>query len=176
MGRWGLALQAVGRRSGLAGVLVAAGGAAATVAAAMPWWQARAELQLLSASQGRVVSSLGGWQHAIGWTAATAGMLALTLGALLAVDRHPGWTRPAAVAAGLVLVGCAAVGLARDPGLGAFPDEDGALADLRSVTDDLPVEVDLELTVTRGAGPWWVTVAAGAVLVGTLSARELDRH
>lgn len=175
-GRWATAIEPLLRRSGVAGLVVAAGGGAAVATIAGSWWQARARLEMLGATQDRVVTAVEGWQHLLGWGTALAGVAAVTLGLLLAFDRHPGWTRPAALGAGGVMFGAGIAGWWYRPRLGGFPDTDRSLRDLRDLTGSLPVDVDLSLHVTRGVGPSLALAAAVAVVLGILAARDLDRH
>lgn len=164
------------RRSGLAGLVVAIGGALAIASATAPWWEAHAELTLAGASQGRAVTALAGWQHLPGVLTIAAGVVAVTLGLALAFDRHPGWTRPASLAAGAVAAVGASIGTWSTPALTRFPDRRRALADLRDVVDELPVGVELTLAVVRGHGAALAGIAAGIIVLGVASARELDRR
>jgi hypothetical protein len=170
------ALVAVGRASGLAGLLAAAAGVAAVAAAFQPWHEATAELAMLGAAEDRAVVSLLGWATLPGLAAGVAGVVAAALGLTLAVDRHPGWTRRGLLGAAGVLLVAGAFGQLRRPTLDRFPDESGALADLRAVVDELPRGVELTLSVRPGAGATIVLVAAALLLAAVASARELDAH
>lgn len=170
------ALVAVGRGSGLAGVLVAGGGLAAVVAGSQPWFEAAAELAMLGAAEDRAVVTLLGWSTVPGVAAAIAGAVAAVLGVALAVDRHPGWTRRALLASAVVLAACGTVAQLLRPTLDRFPDEAGALADLRAVIGELPRGVELTLSVRAGAGATIALVAAAAVVIGVAAARDLDAH
>jgi hypothetical protein len=164
------------RPSGLAGLAVAIGGLASAAAVAITWHEARAELAMLGTSQDRAITTVAGWQLPWGVAAAVAGLVALVVGAALAIDRHPGWTRPVTLSAGSLVLACGASSFLRRPSLGWFPDRRGALSELRSVTDALPVGVDLRLTVHLGPGPYVATGGALLILIGVLAARELDRR
>lgn len=173
-GRWGAVRDLLLRRSGLAGLLITVGGVVTTLAVASAWHVARAELEMLGAAEARVVTSVAGWQMGWAWAAALAGLVATFLGAALALDRHPGWTRPATIAAGAVALVSGVVPLVWLPRLDRFPDADGSLRDLREVAEALPVGVELTLSVGAGAGPFLVVGGALAILIGVVSARELD--
>jgi hypothetical protein len=170
------ALASVGRGSGLAGLVVALAGVVAASTLARPWYEATAELSMLGTAESRAVTVVVGWATAPGWVAATAGAVAAVLGLALAVDRHPGWTRPTLLGAavGLAVAGTTAQ-LVR-PGLDRFPDARGALAELRAVAADLPEGVELTLTVRPGPGATTALVAGLAVLLATAAARDLDRR
>jgi hypothetical protein len=174
--RLGLTAELVLRGSGLAGVLVAVGGGAAVLALAVPWQVARAELAMLGDVQDRTVTELAGWQL-LPWgaLAAIGGAVAVVLGLTLAFDRHPGWTRPAALSAGSVTVVSGVVAVLHRRRLGGFPDGDGSLADLRAVADQLPVGVELSLSVEPAPGAVLAVLGGLLVVAGTLCARELDR-
>lgn len=168
------ALVAVGRGSGLAGLAACLAGVAAVVAAAQPWYEAAAELAMLGAAEDRAVVALLGWETVPGVAAGIAGVVAAALGCALAVDRHPGWTRRGLLAAAVVLAVTGLVAQVRRPALGRFPDEAGALADLRAVVDDLPMGVELTLSVRTGAGAAIALVAAAVVVAAVAAARDLD--
>lgn len=168
--------EAVGRGSGLAGLVLAAGGLLVLSSVVAPWWEAHAELALSGVAQGREVTSLEGWEHLAGIAGAAAGVVAAALGIALAIDRHPGWTRPAAMTAGAVAALAAAVGTWWQPSLGRFPDRGGSLGELRDVVDELPVDVELALTVVRGSGAVLAAIGAGLIVLGTAAARELDQR
>lgn len=168
--------ETIARRSGVAGLVVAAGGGCAAAGAVTPWWQAHAELSLSGVAQGRPVTGLLGVEHLAGVAAAGAAVVALLLGLSLAIDRHPGWTRPALLGAGGVAAATASVGTWWTPGLGRFPDRGGALGELRDVVGELPMDVELTLTVIRGPGTALTAIGAGLIVLGTAAARELDRR
>lgn len=168
------ALVAVGRGSGLAGVLAAAAGATAVATLGLPWHEAAAELTMLGAAEDRAVVSLVGLRTVPGVLAAAAGLVAGFLGAGLAVDRHPGWTRPGLLTAAGVLVTSGVVPLAWRPALDRFPDDSRALADLRAVVGELPTGVELALSVRAGVGASLAIAAGVAVIVAVCAARDLD--
>lgn len=170
------ALVAVGRGSGLAGLVAAAAGVTAVVAASQPWYEAAAELSMLGTAEDRAVVTLLGWSTIPGVVAGIAGAFAAALGLALAVDRHPGWARPGLLAAAIAIAAAGTAAQLWRPGLERFPDEAGALADLRAVVDELPRGVELTLSVRQGAG---VTIALGAaalVVLAVAAARDLDAH
>jgi hypothetical protein len=175
-GRLRLVRDLVLRPSGIAGLVVAIGGLAGSASLVITWHEARAELAMLGTSQDRAITTVAGWQLPWGVAAAVAGLVALVLGSALAIDRHPGWTRPVTLVAGSVVLACGASSFLRRPTLGWFPDRRGALSELRSVTDALPVGVELSLTVHLGSGPYVAAGGALMILVGVLAARELDRR
>lgn len=168
--------ETITRRSGVAGLVVAIGGGCAAAGAVTPWWQAHAELSLSGVAQGRPVTALLGVEHLAGLGAAAAAVVALVLGVSLTIDRHPGWTRPALLAAGGLAAATASVGTWWTPRLGRFADRGGALRELREVVGELPVDVELTLTVVRGPGAALTAVGAGLIVLGTAAARELDRR
>jgi hypothetical protein len=170
------ALEAVGRGSGLAGLAIAAAGTVVVVCAGRPWYAATAELAMLGEAEQRLVAVVPGWGAVPGALATVAGAIAALLGIGLALDRHPGWTRPALVIAAIVLTGAGTVGQLVRPGLDRFPDGAGALAELRAVRDDLPRGVELTLTVRPGLAATAALVAGIVVLIGVAAARDLDRR
>lgn len=168
------ALVAVGRGSGLAGVLAAAAGLTAVTTVGLPWHEAAAELTMLGAAEDRAVVALLGTRTAAGVLAAVVGLVAAGLGVALAVDRHPGWTRRGLLTTAGVLTVCGLVPWVWRPPLDRFPDESGALADLRAVVDELPVGVELALSVRAGLGASLSLAAGIAVVVAVCAARDLD--
>jgi hypothetical protein len=170
------AVAAVGRGSGLAGLTIALAGATAAACVVQPWHTATAELAMLGAAEQREVAVVAAWGSAFGIVAAAAGVVAGVLGAALALDRHPGWTRPTLVVAAAALTVTGTVAQVRRPGLDRFPDAAGALAELRAVRDDLPSGVELTLTVRPGIAATVALVAGLVVLLGVAAARDLDRR
>jgi hypothetical protein len=170
------ALVAVGRGSGLAGLVAAAAGVGAVVAATQPWYEAAAELSMLGESDDRAVVVLVGWSLIPGIVAALAGLVAAALGTALAIDRHPGWARRGLLAAAVTLAVAGTVPLLRRPRLDRFPDETGALGDLRAVVGELPVGVELAISVRPGIGPTTALVAAALIVAAVAAARDLDAH
>lgn len=168
------ALVAVGRGSGIAGLVAGLAGCAAAVAVLQPWYEAAAELAMLGAAEDRAVVTLLGWETLPGVAAGIAGVVVAVLGCALAVDRHPGWTRPGLLTAAVVLAVTGVVAQVRRPSLERFPDEAGALADLRAVLDELPTGVELTLSVRTGAGAAVALVAAAVVVAAVAAARDLD--
>ncbi|MEX1179040.1 MAG: hypothetical protein WEB09_11320 [Nitriliruptor sp.] len=169
-------VASITRGSGLAGGLAAIAGLAAVVSVTLPWSEVTAELSMLGVAEDRAVAAIAGWATIPGLVAGVAGLGAVGLGAALAVDRHPGWTRPGLLlaAAALALSGIAAQLLR--PSLDRFPDAAGAVDDLRTVAGDLPRGVELVLAVRTGAGATLTLVAGLAVLVAAAAARDLDRR
>lgn len=169
-------LGPVVRRSGLAGLAAAVAGGVAVASGPAAWWEVRAELTLSGTTQARTVVTLDGLDQVPGLLVVLGGALVVVLGLALAVDRHPGWSRPALLSgAGLIGAGAAA-GSWPPPTLGRFPDPEGALAQLRATSADLPVGVELGLEVARAAGAAQAAAAAVIVVVAVLAARELDRR
>lgn len=168
------ALVAIGRGSGIAGLVAALAGGAAAVAVTRPWYEAAAELAMLGAAEDRAVVTLLGWETVPGVVAGVAGVIAAVLGCALAVDRHPGWTRPGLLTAAIVLAVAGVVAQVHRPSLDRFPDEAGALADLRAVLNDLPMGVELTLSVRTGSGAAIALVAAAVVVAAVAAARDLD--
>lgn len=164
------------RRSGLAGLVAALAGGVAIAAGPAAWWEVSAELTLSGATQARTVVTLDGTDSLPGWSVLLGGVTVVALGLALAVDRHPGWTRPALLS-GAGLIGAGAIaGSWPPPTLGRFPDPDGALTQLRATSTDLPVGVELTLEVARAEGAWLAGAAAILTLAAVLAARELDRR
>lgn len=161
------------RRSGIAGVVVALGGAAAVVAATRPWYHAVAEVAMLGREQARAVASLPGvpgtW---MGWAALVCGVGAVLLGVAVAVDRPPAPARLVLLGLGAVVLGVGVAAL-----LGPAPDvariAGGDGTQLVSLGQRLPSGVGLDLRVGRGIGAWLAAIGGGMVVVGTLSVRDL---
>lgn len=170
------ALVAVGRGSGLAGLVASAAGIAAVVAAWQPWYEAAAELTMLGADEERAVVVLLGWTLLPGLVAGLAGVVAAVLGTALAIDRHPGWARRGLLAAAVTLAVAGTVGQLYRPPLDRFPDEAGALGDLRAVVGELPIGVELTLSVRPGIGATLSLVAAALIVTAVAAARDLDAH
>jgi hypothetical protein len=170
------ALEAVGRSSGVAGLAIAAAGFAVVLCATQPWHAAIAELLMLGDAEQRTVAVIPGWGSVPGALALASGAVAALLGTGLALDRHPGWTRPVLLTAAVVMTASGTVGQLVRPGLDRFPDGAGALAELRAVRDDLPSGVELTLTVRPGLSATVALVAGIVVLVGVAAARDLDRR
>lgn len=159
------------RPAGLAGVLVAVGGATAVLATTRPWYETVADLEMLGRTDGRVVASLTGVpETAPGWATLVLGVAAVVLGISVALDRPAPWTVPALAGIAAALALTALWAALTGPTLGAVvADEASSLLALR---DGLPTGVTLELTVRRGVGPWFVVMAAVAVGIGALGARD----
>lgn len=170
------ALVAMGRGSGLAGLVAAGAGVAAVVAVAKPWYEAAAELSLLGAADDRAVVVLVGWTVVPGIVAGVAGLVAAALGTALAIDRHPGWARRGLLVAAFAMAVAGTVAQLHRPSLDRFPDDASALSDLRAVVDELPVGVELTLSVRPGIGSAVAIVAAALVVVAVAAARDLDAH
>jgi hypothetical protein len=168
------ALVAVGRGSGLAGLVAAVAGLAAIATVALPWHEAAAELAMLGAAEDRAVVTLVGLRTLPGIAAVLAGLLAVCLGVALAIDRHPGWTRRGLLAAAAVLALAGTVAQLRRPTLDRFPDESGALGDLRAVVGELPRGVELTISVRAGVGATIALIAATSILLAVVAARDLD--
>lgn len=168
------ALVSVARGSGLAGAVAAVAGLTVVVAVGWPWYEATAELTMLGTSQDRAVVALTGARTWPGLVAGLAGVLAAVLGALLAVDRHPGWTRRGLLTAGVSLGLAGVVGWSWRPSLDRFPDDASALADLRAVVGELPRGVELHLAVRPGPGVVTAVVAAVVIALAVAAARDLD--
>ncbi len=121
-------LASLVRGSGIAGVITALGGLLAIAALALPWHQATAELAMLGVAEQRAVATIQGWTTVAGWVAAGAGAVAVALGAALAIDQHPGWTRPGLLAASAMSIVAGLAPRLRRPALERFPDGAGAVA------------------------------------------------
>lgn len=169
-----LALRLLRRGSGLAGLLAAAGGALAVVAAARPAYVARAELSMLGEEQARTVAAVAGWEiGAGGLLGVLLGAAALALGVRLAIDRPPAPTRTLLLSVGGSLALIGAVRWAWRPSLDRLRDASGHLSELAGLADRLPDDVSLALSVGVGDAPALLVVAGAMVLVGALSADEL---
>jgi hypothetical protein len=169
-------LAAVGRGSGVAGVIVALAGTAVTACVWQPWYAATAELAMLGETDRRTVAVVAAWASPLGLAASVAGLVAVGLGVALALDRHPGWTRPALLVAAAVTSVTGATAWLLRPTLDRFPDGAGALAELRAVRDELPRGVELTLTVRGGTAATTAIVAGVVIALGVAAARDLDRR
>ncbi|MEX1164871.1 MAG: hypothetical protein WEB03_14975 [Nitriliruptor sp.] len=169
-------LASLGRGSGVAGAVAALAGVLAVVALALPWHEATAELAMLGVAEDRAVATIPGWSTVAGWVAAVSGAVAVGLGVALAIDRHPGWTRPCLLAATAALVVSGLVAQLRRPTLERFPDGAGAVAELRAVAGDLPRGVELTLAVRPGPAAVAALVAGLTLLVAVAAARDLDQR
>lgn len=170
------ALQSMMRGSGLAGLAVTAAGIVAAAGVLQPWYVASVELTMLGVAQERVVAEVVGWATLGGVLAGAGGAVSAALGATLAVDRHPGWTRPALVAVAAWLVAAGTWARMRLPTLDRFTDAGGTIGELRDVTDELPSGVELAMTVGPGLGATLALAAGLAILIAASAARDLDRR
>lgn len=161
------------RRDGLAGVVIAAGGALAVFAATQPWYHAMAEIAMLGTAQARAVGSVRGLPATVpGWVALGLGVAAVVLGVACALDRPPGRARAALAAVALGLVGAALYGwLGPAPELADVAGREGR--ELLGLAERLPLGIALELEVRPATGPLVATIAAILVAGGVLAAREL---
>lgn len=162
------------RGSGIAGLAVACAGVLAMTAAYQPWYVVVARLAMLEHDQDRVVAELAGWQaHPWGWVVPALGLAAVVLGLGVALDRPVARARDllllAAVGLGMTVLAGA---LARPP-VGRFDVAGSRLRELAELADRLPEGVALTFAVRPALGLWMALVAAGAIVVATLSARDL---
>lgn len=162
------------RPSGLAGVVAALAGLAAARAAAEPWHEVALSIRMLGGEQARVLEEVAA--VAVPWAvlAAAAGLVATVLGTSLALDRHPGWTRPVLVGSAGSLLVAGVVPLLLPPPLARLGDPAGALEEVAALGSGLPSGVSMALSVRPGAAPVVAAGAAVVVLGATLAARELS--
>lgn len=160
-----LYLRLLRRARGLLGVLSATAGAAALVAAYLPWYQVAASVDMLGGEQSRPVASLAGWQaHPWGWLVPALALVAVVVGVALAVDRPLPFTRDVELAAGLGLAAAVSAGGLLFPPVSRFDVAGSRLRELAGLADRLPEDVALTFAVRAGVG-LWVTLAAAALLV-----------
>lgn len=162
------------RGTGLAGVGVAAGGLLALIGAYRPWYAVRARLGMLGDEQTRAVAELAGWQaHPWGWLVPALGLVAVTLGVAMAVDRPPARSREVLLATAVLLAVGATVGGSQRPEVRRFDLAGSRLREWLELAERLPDGVELGFTVAVADGVW-VTAASGLVVaIGALAAREL---
>jgi hypothetical protein len=160
-----LYLRLARRASGLLGLVSAVAGAAALVAAYLPWYQVTASVEMLGGEQSRPVASLAGWEaHPWGWVVPALAVVALVAGVALALDRPVPCTRDVELAAGLGLAAAVTAGGLLFPPVSRFDVAGSRLRELAGLADRLPRDVELTFEVRAGAG-LWVTLGAAAVLV-----------
>lgn len=161
------------RGDGLAGAVIAAGGALAVLAATRAWYQAMAEVAMLGTEQGRAVGVVRGLPAtAPGWVALTLGVIAVVLGVACALDRPLPKSRLVLLVVALGLAGAAAYGwLGPAPDLAGVAGREGR--ELLGLAERLPLGVAIELDVRPAAGQWLTMVGATLVAGGVLAAREL---
>ncbi|HSK21813.1 MAG TPA: hypothetical protein VK906_01490 [Egicoccus sp.] len=161
------------RGDGVAGVVIAAGGALAVLAATQPWYHAMAEIAMLGSAQARAVGSVRGLPATVpGWVALALGVVAVVLGVACALDRPPGRARTVLVGVALGLAAAALYGwLGPVPELAGVAGREGR--ELLGLAERLPLGIALELDVRPAVGPWLVAVAAILVAGGVVAAREL---
>lgn len=160
------------RGAGMAGLLAAAGGLLAVAATTRPWYAVVVTVEMLGDEGERTVATLAGLPATVGgWVVLPLGVLAVTLGGLVALDRPPHWARwgLAGAAAGLAVV--AAVAALQVPGTSAIAGDQTARLD--ELAERLPVGIELDLRSEPRQGVWLVLIAAGMVGGGALAAREV---
>lgn len=162
------------RQTGIAGAGVTLGGFAAIIGAYRPWYAVTAELTMLDEDQTRSVAELAGWAaHPWGWLMPALGVLAIGLGVATAIDRPPARTRPLLLGTAGVLGLGALVGSWQRPEVNRFDIAGSRLRELVDLADRLPTGVELDFDVAVAGGVWITLLAAGIVLAGALTAREL---
>ncbi len=162
-----LHLRVLRRPGGLVGMVAAAAGGAALVAAYLPWYEVAASVDMLGDRQSRPVATLAGWQaHPWGWVVPALALVALGVGIALAVDRPVPFTRDAELLAGLGLAATVAAGGLLFPPVTRFDVAGSRLRELAGLADRLPHDVQLTFSVRPGVG-LWVTLAAATLLVVT---------
>lgn len=152
------------RPRGVAGLVTAMVGLTGAAALYLPWYEIRAEVTMLGASQSRVVASLAGWQaHPWLWLVAAVAVAVTGVGIAIAIDRPPRRGRD-------VLLGLA-VALAAMTGISALvvppPERFGAgdsLTQLQQIAETVPDDVEVELVVAPAAGMWIALATAGLLL------------
>jgi hypothetical protein len=160
------------RRTGLAGLLAAAGGALAIAGALGPWYRAVATIGMLGTEDDRTIATLTGLPGSpSGWAVAGLGLLALVLGLAIAIDRPPHWARLVLAVTAAAMLVVAAVAAWRIPDLDRVVA--GAGAQLEALAERLPTGVELEVATTVAVGLWRVAVAGVMVGVGAAAAREV---
>jgi hypothetical protein len=159
------------RGPGLAGVVVTLGGALAVLAATRPWYVTVAELSMLDDQQSRTVATLAGVPETVlGWVALALGIVAVVLGANLALDRPHPHARTLLLSAASSMVGVAIGAAVRRPALErvAGPEAEGLL----ELAGRLPAGVELTTWVRPGIGPTLLGVAAVLIGGGALGSRD----
>lgn len=162
------------RRTGLAGTGVAVGGLLALAGAYRPWYAVRAELAMLGDDQSSAVAELAGWQaQPWGWVVPALGIVAVALGVAMALDRPPARTQPVLLGTAGLLGMSAAGGALLRPEIRRFDIAGSRLRELLDLAERLPDGVELDFGVAVSDGVWVTVVAATAVAVSALAAREL---
>lgn len=168
-----LTARLVVRPSGLAGLAASLAGLGALWTATRPWHVVAADVTMLGARQGRLVDGAAGSSLPWAVLVIVAGLVAVGLGAALAVDRHPGWTRPALLGAAAMLLVSGVVAVLLRPPLSGLAASSEALAEVVALRGSLPEGTALELTVRAGPAAFAAAIAGLVVAGATIGAREL---
>jgi hypothetical protein len=159
------------RPTAVVGLVGATAGAAAFVAAYLPWYDVTATVDVLGTSQQRAVASLAGWQaHPWGWLVPAFALLVLVAGVLLAIDRPAPHRTMLLGGCGLALTVVAA-GL-RFPPVERFDVAGSRLRELAALSGRLPPDVGLAFDVRPATGMWLTLAAAAVVVVVAVLSRE----
>ncbi len=160
---------------GRAGLVAAVGGTLTAIGSVLPWYELVATVRMLGADAERAAAVVrgvpdlawGGWTLALGLTVAV-------LGVALGIDRPPPGARTAivlgAIATGAIAVGAVVV----RPSTTSMSRHGGG--DLVALREELPVGIELALTVDVAVGCFVVLTGAVIALGGALaSLRHVQR-
>lgn len=168
--RLGDHLHALRRPAALAALAATAGGAVAAMAPSIALWSLVAQVRALDTTGEQPVAVLrGAGASPVVWVVVAAGVVAVVVSLLVAVDRPPPLAEPVLLTAGALVV--AAVGLlAVDrPDSHAFGHNAGA-RELVAGDVPLPTGVGIDLAVQPAMGLWVLGAAGLLVIAGSLVA------
>lgn len=163
-------LLALRRPAALAALAATAGGAVAAMAPSMALWRLTAQVRALDTTGEQPVTVLRGAEtSSVVWVIAAAGVAAVVVSLLVAVDRPPPLAESVLVAAGAAVIAAVGLLVIDRPGTHAFGHHAGA-RELVAGDVPLPTGVGIELAVEPALGLWVLGAAGLLVIAGSMVA------
>lgn len=176
MMRGDLALQVrlLLRPQGLTGLVAAVAGLSALAASYLPWYEVEASVAMLGTEQSRAVAHLAGWHaHPWTWVVPAAAVVAVVVGAALAVDHALPRTRDLELGAGLLIAAAVGAGGLVFPPVSRFDVAGTRLRELAAFAGRLPDDVTLDFAVRPGIGLWLTLAASFLLVAAAFASREI---
>jgi len=168
--RLGDHLPALRRPAALAALAATAGGVVASMAPSMTLWHLTAQVRALDTTGEQPVTVLQGAETSpVVWAIAAAGVAAVVVSLLVAVDRPPPLAESVLVAAGAAVVAVVGVLVINRPTAHAFGHHAGA-RELVAGDVPLPTGVGIDLAVEPALGLWVLGAAGLLVIAGSMVA------